>query len=288
MTTTAGALARLGLLRTSARGAAAGDAEAAKACCAAAYGLEPVELFLGQSFHPGGPALTRRLAELVTLAPGERVLDVAAGIGTSALLLAAERGVEVLGLDLGERQVERARERADAAGLSSRARFEVGDAEHLPLDDDTFDVVVCECSFCTFVDKETAARELVRVVRPGGRVAVADVWLDPATLDPELAGLAGRVACLADARPVAELCDLLGAAGCTVTVAERHDDALAEMIRQVQLRLRALRIMDLPLGRTVDLRRGVALAGRAADVVRAGDAGYVLVGARTHERPPDA
>lgn len=253
------------------------DAESVKACCAAAYGVDLVGLFLGESYHPGGPALTRRLADLITLHSAQRVLDVASGIGTTALLLAAERDVEVVGVDLGASQVAKATARAGAAGLGKRVRFQAGDAERLPFDDGDFDAAVCECAFCTFPDKATAAGELARVVRPGGRIGISDVWLDPGRLDPDLAGLAGRVACLADARPIGELCALLEHAGLHVDAVERHDDALLATIEQVETRLRALRLVDLPILRPFNLRRGVELARRAADVVRRGDAGYVLV-----------
>jgi arsenite methyltransferase len=256
------------------------DAATIKACCAAAYGLDLVRLFLGDSYHPGGAALTRRLAELLALHSGERVLDVAAGIGTTALLLAGEVGAEAVGIDLGEAQVEHARRRAAQAGLADRVRFEVGDAERLPVPDAGFDVVVCECAFCTFPDKPTAAAELARVVRPGGRVGIADVWLEPTRLDPELGGLAGRVACLADARPITELTSTLEAAGLTVTHLERHDDALTATITQIIDRLRAARILGpglLPGGDNLDLNRGIELARRAAEVVDRGDGGYLLL-----------
>ncbi len=253
------------------------DAETAKACCATAYGVDLMGLFLGDSYHPGGATLTRRLAELLALSAGEQVLDVASGIGTTAVLLAIERHVDVLGIDLGKNQVERARVRASAAGVASRTRFDVGDAERLPVGDGSFDAAICECAFCTFPDKATAATELARVLRPGGRIGLADVWLRPDSLDPDLAGLAGRVACLADARPVDELFATLTGAGCQVGTIERHDQALLETILQVQGRLRALRFADLPILRPFDLRHGVDLAGRAAEIVRRGDAGYVLI-----------
>lgn len=253
------------------------DAEVAKSCCAAAYGVDLVGLFLGDSYHPGGVDLTRRLADLMTLDAGQRLLDVGAGIGATALLLVAERAVEVVGVDLGSSQVAKATARAAAAGLGHRARFELGDAERLAFDDGAFDAVMCECAFCTFPDKATAAAELARVVRSGGRIGISDVWLDPDRLDPELAGLAGRIACLADARPIAELCGLLERAGLRVEIVERHDDALLSTIDQVATRLRALRLVDLPALRPFNLRRGVELARRAADVVRCGDAGYVLL-----------
>lgn len=273
-------LASLSSLGRVVGGLAAGDdtdPETVKACCAAAYGVDLVGLFLGESYHPGGTALTRRLADALSLRPGERVLDVACGIGTTALLLAGERDLDVVGVDLGESQVTRARDRAEADGLGRRVRFEVGDAERLPVDDGEFDAAVCECAFCTFPDKATAAAELARAIRPGGRVGITDVWLDPDRLDPELAGLAGRIACLADARPIAEVCATLTTAGLTVDHVERHDDALVATIEQVETRLRALRLVDLPMLRPFDLRRGIELARRAADVVTRGDAGYMLV-----------
>ncbi len=267
------------------RGVSAGDPETVKACCAAAYGLDLVALFLGESYHPGGAALTRRLADTMELRPGARLLDVAAGVGTTALLLARERGVDVIGIDLGASQVARARARARARphGRDGLAAFEVADAERLPLADGSVDAVVCECALCTFPGKDTAAAELARVLRPGGRLGISDVWLDPQRLDPQLRGLAGRVACLADARPIAEVIGTLEGAGLTVSHVERHDDALLETIEHVETRLRALRLADLPPLRGLDLRRGIDLTRRAADAVRRGDAGYMVLVAT---RPP--
>jgi len=254
-----------------------GDPDAVKSCCAAVYGVDLVTLLLGESYHPGGADLTRHLADALSLEACERVLDVAAGIGTTALLLAAERDVDVLGVDLGASQIARARARADAAVLGERARFEFGDAERLPVDDGAFDAVVCECAFCTFPDKATAATELARVLRPGGRVGITDVWLDPDRLDPELAGLAGRIACVADARPINETRATLEAAGLRVEHVERHDQALLATIEQVETRLRALRLLDLPMLGAVNLRRGIELTRRVADAVTRSDAGYMLL-----------
>jgi arsenite methyltransferase len=259
------------------RDAAADDPATVKACCAATYGLDLVALFLGESYHPGGIDLTRRLADAMELRAGERVVDVAAGVGTTATLLAQERGVVVTGVDLGAAQVAKARARAASLGLGDRVGFEVGDAERLPLGDARADAAVCECAFCTFPGKEAAAAELVRVLRPGGRLGITDIWLEPGSLAPDLQGLAGRVACLADARPIAETCATLSRAGFTVTHVERHDGALLGTIEQVETRLRALRLADLPALRGLDLRRGIDLARRARDVVLAGNAGYVLL-----------
>ena len=253
------------------------DMASVKSCCAAVYGIDLVALFLGESYHPGGAELTRRLADRLGLRPGERVLDMACGIGTTALLLAAERDVEVVGVDLGAAQIAKARARASQAGPGCRTSFEVGDAERLPFDDGQFDAVICECALCTFPDKATAAAEIARVLRPGGRLGITDVWLHPARLDPELRGLAGRVACVADARPIADTVALLGRPGLTVEVVERHDDALRDTIDRIVVRLRALRLIDLPALRGLDLDRGIETARRVGELVEGGHAGYVLI-----------
>jgi arsenite methyltransferase len=253
------------------------DTAAIKSCCATVYGIDLVAVFLGDSYHPGGAALTRRLADRLDLQPGERVLDVACGIGTTALLLAAERQVDMVGVDLGASQIARARTRAAQADLADRARFEVGDAERLPIGDGHFDAVVCECALCTFPDKTAAAAEIARAMRPGGRVGITDIWLDPAHLDAELRGLAGRVACLADARPITDLVAILDGANLTVTHLERHDQALFDTIERIIVRLRALRLADLPVLRSFNIPRGIEIARRAGELVERGHAGYLLV-----------
>ncbi|MFI2437549.1 class I SAM-dependent methyltransferase [Streptomyces sp. NPDC018693] len=105
---------------------------------------------LGDSYHPGGTALTRRLADHLALTPGMRVLDVASGRGTTALPLADAYGVRAHGVDYAPVNTALAQGAAEAAGLAHRAVFTTGDAEHLPYDDGVFDAVVCECALCTF------------------------------------------------------------------------------------------------------------------------------------------
>ncbi len=213
-----------------------------KACCAAAYGQDAVALLLGESYHPGGLALTRRLAQALGLRPGRHVIDVASGPGTTARLLAAEFGATVDGVDLGQPAVERARSAAEAAGLTAAVQFRVGDAERLPLPGGLADAVVCECAFCTFPDKAAAAAEFARVLRPGGRAGITDVTVADGGLPGELTTLTAWVACIADARPVSQYAEILAAAGLRTVRVERHDDALARMIDQVEARLAMLRM----------------------------------------------
>lgn len=218
------------------------DPSEIKACCAASYGQDAVELILGESYHPGGLALTRRLAGALGLRPGWRVVDVASGPGATARLLAAEYDVTVDGVDLGEATVRRARSATAAAGLAESVRFHLGDAERLPLPDGSADAVVCECAFCTFPDKAVAAAEFARVLRPGGRVGITDVVVAESGLPPELTTLSAWVACIADARPVAEYVGILAAADLATCHIEEHDQALARMVEQVDARVRVLRM----------------------------------------------
>lgn len=257
----------------------ADEAAAVKSCCASAYGTDAVALVLGESYHPGGLALTRSLLSRLQLREGSRVLDVASGPGATALLAAREHPVQVDGVDLGEASVERARAAAAAAGLAERVRFHVGDAERLPFGDGVFDAAICECAFCTFPDKATAAAELARVLRPGGRLGLTDVTVDPTRLDGELSRLAGWVACLADARPAEEYARLLGAAGLRVVEEQAQQEAMATMIDQIEARLRVLRVMPGAAGALdgVDLDGVLAMVEVARGAVRRGIAGYTLL-----------
>jgi SAM-dependent methyltransferase len=102
--------------------------------------------------------------------PGERILDVGTGTGLAARR-AAQRGADVAGIDLGAELIETAR--ALAARERLRIDFRVGDAEQLPFDDASFDGVVSTFGVMFVGRPEEAARELARVCRPGGRLALA-------------------------------------------------------------------------------------------------------------------
>jgi SAM-dependent methyltransferase len=114
--------------------------------------------------------MAEALCDAVDLHAGERVLDLATGSGTAALV-AARRYSEVTGLDYVPALIDRAKKRAVADDLD--ARFEVGDAQDLPYPDDSFDVVLSVYGVQFAPDQEKAAREMLRVCRPGGRVGLA-------------------------------------------------------------------------------------------------------------------
>lgn len=243
-----------------------------KACCAAAYGSPAARILLGDSFHPGGASMTRELVRALRLGAGSRAVDVASGPGTSALLLARETRATVTGVDLSPANVAEATLAAESVGLVGRVSFRCGDAEALPLEDASVDGALCECALCTFPDKPAAARELARVLRSGGRLALSDMTADPARLPEELTGLQAWVACIADARPLDEVAALLSAAGFDVDVPVRHDEALLALLDRVESRLRVLAMAGV--ASPAEVERGAALAAAARDAVAEGALGY--------------
>jgi hypothetical protein len=96
-------------------------------------------------------------------------------------------------------------------------------------------------ALCTFPGKPQAAAEFARVLRPGGRAGITDVTAAPDRLPPELTGVATRIACVADARPLDEYAAILAAAALRTVRTERHDQAMARMIDQIEARLNLLR-----------------------------------------------
>jgi ubiquinone/menaquinone biosynthesis C-methylase UbiE len=111
------------------------------------------------------------LAEAVDLRSGERVLDVAAGNG-NATLAAARRFADVTSTDYVLALLDKGRGRAKAEGLD--VHFEVADAEALPYEAGSFDVALSTFGVMFAPDHAGAARELIRVVRPGGRIGMAN------------------------------------------------------------------------------------------------------------------
>src|SRR6476661_1655572 len=115
-------------------------------------------------------AASIHVVDLARLVPGERVLDIGCGTGNAALR-AAREGAETTGLDPAVRLIEVARGRAAAEGVD--ADFVVGQAESLPFEDASFDVVLSVFAVIFTADPERAISELLRVLRPHGRALVS-------------------------------------------------------------------------------------------------------------------
>lgn len=267
------------MMQKSEQGATVTSAAELKACCANLYESEWAKLLLGDSFHPGGLQMTERLGTLLQLQPGMVVLDVASGLGTSALFLAKRFGCEVVGIDYSQDSVAAANDTADAAQLAHLVHFQQADAEELPFLADQFDAIICECAFCTFPNKAVAAAEFSRVLAPGSRIGISDLTRQ-GDLPTELNTLLAWVACIADALPLDVYRAYLEQAGLQVSTVESHPEALRQLIHDIRGKLVGadllvkLKQIDLP---GADFTEAKSIARTAARSVEAGNLNYAIM-----------
>lgn len=118
----------------------------------------------------------RRTVAALRLQPGHRVLDLATGTADLALELARDpAGAAVIGLDPSPNMLGIGRQKINAAGLSPRLPLLIGDAQNLPFPDRAFDAVSIAFGIRNLPDRPQALREMRRVVRPGGRMAILEL-----------------------------------------------------------------------------------------------------------------
>lgn len=257
------------------------EPEELKSCCAAVYEHPSLRWLLGGELHPGGERTTRRALELIMLVGGDRLLDVASGTGASALLAAREFGATVTGVDYGDQAVLAATATAEGEQLDHRVRFTRGDAEALALSDGSFDAVLCECSLCTFPDKPKAVAEMGRILRPGGRLALADVVVDRERLPDELLGALGTIACVGSALTRSGYEELLAEGGFELFAVEDRTADTASFAERIEERLRGVRLLGLDAltGSPFGIEEAIRLAGVARRAIADGSIGYAIFAA---------
>lgn len=141
--------------------------------------LTPADLAPVDHFHSRGRDATLELARRAGIARGARVLDVGGGIGGAARLLAAERGCDVTVLDLTAEYCRAGEDLTRRVGLDGLVRFRHGDALAMPFEDAAFEVVWTQHSSMNVPDKTALYREIRRVLRPGGVLALHEIMAGP-------------------------------------------------------------------------------------------------------------
>ncbi|MFO7898671.1 MAG: arsenite methyltransferase [Planctomycetota bacterium] len=171
---------------------------------------------------------------IASLLPGEVVLDLGSGGGFDVFIAARKVGPSgrAIGVDMTPDMVDKARRNADSfrrsAGLDN-VEFRLGEIEHLPVADAVVDVVISNCVINLSPDKPQVWREVARVLKPGGRVAVSDLALLrplPETVRKSVAALVG---CVAGAVLVDETKEMVRAAGLVHAAFEAKSDYIDRM-----------------------------------------------------------
>jgi SAM-dependent methyltransferase len=201
-------------------GVAAGGA----GCCAPGTGSQEASRGMGYSEAelaslPEGADLGLGCGNpqaLAAMRPGEVVVDLGSGAGIDCFLAAQQVGSagRVIGVDMTHEMLAKSRANAERVGVAN-VEFRLGEIERLPIADNTADVVISNCVINLVPDKEQVYREAFRVLKPGGRIAIADV-VNTAPLPPELASdISLLCTCLAGAATTRQIEDWLAAAGFT-------------------------------------------------------------------------
>jgi len=151
---------------------------------------------------------------VAALREGETVLDLGSGGGIDVLLSATRVGPTgfAYGLDMTDEMLELARQNAASAGASN-VEFRKGRIESIPLDDASVDVIISNCVVNLSTDKASVLREMIRVLRPGGRIGISDVVADDALSPRDRAELGSVAGCIAGALSFTEYRVGLAAAG---------------------------------------------------------------------------
>lgn len=141
--------------------------------------LTPEDLAPIDQFHIRGRAATLELARAAGLDASKHVLDVGSGVGGTSRCLAKEFGCRVTGIDLTDEYCRAASMLSAKTGLAHLVDYRQGDATKLPFDDQTFDVVWTEHVAMNIPDKTRLYKEMHRVLKPGGTLAIYDVLAGP-------------------------------------------------------------------------------------------------------------
>jgi len=168
---------------------------------------------------------------LAAMRPGETVLDLGSGAGFDCFLAARQVGASgrVIGVDMTDAMLEKARANADKSGVGN-VEFRKGEIESLPVDDNSIDVAISNCVLNLVPDKDRAFREIYRVLKPGGRLAVADMaWeIEPdASVRKDMEALVG---CIGGALVLGDYVSRLKQAGFASVAVEKYSEAARKMV----------------------------------------------------------
>jgi SAM-dependent methyltransferase len=169
---------------------------------------------------------------IAALQPGETVLDLGSGGGFDCFLAARQVGETgwVIGVDMTPEMIRKARANAKKGGFTN-VEFRLGEIEHLPVADRSVDVIISNCVINLSPDKSAVFQEAFRVLKPGGRLAIADIVATAALPEDIRNDLALRAGCVGGAASMDEIETFLREAGFR-QIRVQPKDASRELIRE--------------------------------------------------------
>ena len=205
---------------------------------------------------------------LASLKHGQTVLDLGSGGGIDVFLAAKQVGESghVIGIDMTAVMIEKARSNKERIGVSN-VEFRLGEIEHLPVADDTVDVVISNCVINLSPDKPQVFREAYRVLQPGGRLAVSDIVTNGPLPDAIKQSMAAWAGCVAGALEVDDYVAAIEDAGFVDVKLEpvyMDKEMIDEAISQLDLR-------EAIESGEVSARRIMIVDGKKAVPVELGD-----------------
>ncbi|MCH8029855.1 MAG: methyltransferase domain-containing protein [Candidatus Dadabacteria bacterium] len=212
-----------------------------KQCCADFYENDAVKLIFGQSLHPGGLNLTKELGERLGIKENDKVLDIACGTGTSAIFLAKNFGCKVTGIDLAKNNIEEAINNSYKENVSGLVDFKFGDAENIDFENESFDFVISECSFCLFPDKQKASMEMYRVLKKNGKLGLNDVVVR-GELPEKMKDILYNFICIQDAKSEDEYKNIIESAGFKNFYLEDKKDDILNLLESIRKKIFILEI----------------------------------------------
>ena len=192
------------------------------------------EAIFGEGFlSPGGQEEVAKIVENVNLA-GKDVLDIGIGIGGPACLLVENHGAaRVTGIDVEDPVLEKATRTVIRRGLQDRVLLKRVESGPLPFDDESFDVVFSKDAIIHIHDKDALFREIYRILRPGGCIAMSDWYRSEEPLTEEMAAWLEPHGSDFTMTPIQNDADLLGSAGFVDTAILDRNAWFAQFSREL-------------------------------------------------------